>query len=72
MKAASSSDRRRSFQAIFPVIGGLLDGKRDATDSSSKNTNEHGCIRFVVEQEEIRDGVGKRRHHRRPLLLVFG
>ena len=55
---ASDSGRCRSFQADFPVIGGLLDGKRDATYSSSKNTNEHGCIRFVVEQEEIRDGVG--------------
>jgi len=61
---ASSSGRQRSFQAIFPVVGGLLDAKRDAADSSPKNTNEHGCIRFVVEQEEIRHGVGKRRDQR--------
>ena len=61
---ASSSGRRRSFQADLPVLGGLLDGKRDAAVPSSKNTNEHGCIRFVVEQEEIRDGDGKRRDRR--------
>mmetsp|Transcript_2372 Transcript_2372/g.6885 ORF Transcript_2372/g.6885 Transcript_2372/m.6885 type:complete len:289 (+) Transcript_2372:254-1120(+) len=62
--STSVSGRRRSLQADFPVIGGLLDGKRDATVSSSNNTNEHGCIRFVVEQEKIRDRDEKQRDRR--------
>jgi hypothetical protein len=54
-KKTTAGGRRRILQVDFPVIGGLLDGKqRQAKVSSSKILSEHGCIRFVVEQEEMR------------------
>ena len=51
---ANGSNRRRSIQVDFPVVGGLLDGKRQGLAATSTNDiSEHGCIRFVVEQEEM-------------------
>ena len=50
----NGGNRRRSIQVEFPVIGGLLDGKRQTQAATSTNDiSEHGCIRFVVEQEEV-------------------
>lgn len=52
---ANGGNRRRSIQVDFPVIGGLLDGKRQTQGVTSTNDiNEHGCIRFIVEQEEVK------------------
>ena len=52
---ANGGNRRRSIQVDFPVIGGLLDGKRQTQGVTSINDiNEHGCIRFIVEQEEVK------------------
>lgn len=51
----NGGNRRRSIQVDFPVIGGLLDGKRQAQAATSTNDiSEHGRIRFVVEQEEVK------------------
>ena len=50
----NTGNRRRSIQVDFPVIGGLLDGKRQGHAADSSNDiDEHGCIRFIVEQEEV-------------------
>lgn len=51
---SNNGSRRRRFQVDFPVIGGLLDGKRQVQATDSANISEHGCIRFVVEQEEVK------------------
>ena len=52
---ANGGNRRRSIQVDFPVIGGLLDGKRQAEAAVSPiKISEHGCIRFVIEQEEVK------------------
>ena len=52
---ANGGNRRRSIQVDFPVIGGLLDGKRQAQAATSTNDiSEHGRIRFVIEQEEVK------------------
>ena len=51
----NGGNRRRSIQVDFPVIGGLLDGKRQAQATVSPiKISEHGRIRFVVEQEEVK------------------